>query len=97
MNKTEINKLLKEAKAKVEPGYIKIRFGYGAEFVFPYKAGITVVEAFEQAEEMDNSDYDNKAIVPIKTSPEIKILTRSAYVEMKMTHLLGLNTQEKTE
>lgn len=68
---------------------IHIKFGYSAEYVFPYDEGIQLMSMFKHAESVDTSDYAHPSIVPMKESPTIKIIAIEAYKEMKMTALIS--------
>jgi len=97
MNKNERDVAVKEAKAAMQPGYIQIEFGYSTKYIFTHAAGIQVIEAFAKAEEVDGSDYKHPAIIPIASGPTITVLPREKYINMKVTHLLGLNKDEDDE
>lgn len=69
---------------------VHIKFGYSAEYVFPYDEGIQLMSMFKHAESLDtSSDYDHPSIVPMKESPTIKIIAIEVYKEMKMTALIS--------
>lgn len=97
MQQDELALLKKQAEEKVQPGYIHIKFGYSHEYVVPHKAGIALLDAFAQAEYYDTDDYSHPVINGIKESPEVKLISRERYIELKVAHLLGLNKQEETE
>lgn len=68
---------------------VHIKFGYSAEYVFPYDEGIQLMSMFKHAESLDTSNFTHPSIVPMKESPAVKIIAIEVYKEMKMTALIS--------
>ena len=82
---TALTKKELEAAIKV---YAKVKFNYNCTYIMPYEEGIALMSHFAEAEEYDESDYNNHKIIPMKHSPELSILSRDEYTELKMKNLL---------
>jgi len=78
---------------KKKSNYIVITFEYGKTYVFPFEAGMQLIAAFENAEFVDRSDYQNHIIkdVSVESSIETKIMSQQEYLDYKMSGLLGVN------
>lgn len=72
---------------------VKITFGYSNKYIFPYDQGIALMGCFKNAEEWDSSDHNNPTIKPLESSPEMTIISKEHYQEMKMRELL-VGTEE---
>ena len=75
---------LKDA-AKV---YAKVRFSYNVSYIFPYEDGVALMTHFGNAEQYDDSEYDNHKITPMKASPELTLMSRDEYQKLKTVALL---------
>lgn len=89
----ELQALHDKAAIPLKDNYIAIRFRYGEEVVFPWKAGIEVLNAFKQAEEIEaDISYDMPRIKPHKQSYDMKIIAYDEYVRMKMLTLFKIQS-----
>jgi len=75
--------------------YLVISFGYDCNFCVPYKDGMTILAAFENAEHIKKFPYSEK-IEFENTTIELKqrIVTQTDYRKAKMNLLLGVNDEQ---
>lgn len=76
--------------------YAKVSFGYSTIYVLPYEEGIALMSHFREAEQLDSSSYDNLKIIPMDKGPELSIMSREEYTELKMKALLLEEPEETT-
>ena len=73
---------------KQEPNYAVISIGYN-NLVIPAKLVATLSPILEIAEELDDSDYYNKIITPIKQNKiKISYISSIDYKELKLNGIL---------
>ena len=68
--------------------HAKISFGYSSKYILPYEDGLALMKCFAHAETLTDSYNDNAAIVKLKDSPELSIISHEEYAEIKMRALL---------
>lgn len=100
LSAAEIKKLEKEAKEKAGPHFVLFKFGYHQTYVLPYEQGLMMMQALESYEVRDSTDYENPVIrssKPSDDSPEISLISKESYLQMKMAHLLGMHLPAEPE
>jgi hypothetical protein len=87
---------VKKVKA-VKPGenYLLIEFAYSGRFVFPYKDGLTVLAAMENAEKITEEYSAPKRIKPIlRDDFNSRILSHQEYLHYKIAALYNISPDE---
>jgi len=75
--------------------YLSIELAYNMSIILPYKEGIAVLAALENAEKVSMPSYGSPHIKFNNERFEIKteIVTQAFYREQKMAHLLGVTDE----
>lgn len=89
----DYKRALKEVKAD-KPGsnYLVINFRFGHQYIFPYKEGLSVLQAFEAAEELTSNYTDSiPSVTPLSLDTyTVNQLSAQDYHDFKIAQLLGV-------
>lgn len=89
----------KEAKKQVESwkpkdSYFIFTFGYNVHIVLPHKAGISLMESLNGAEQITDMYGDGK-IVPMESEKyQVRTMSHLEYQQYKIAALLGVSCKE---
>lgn len=96
MNIEEAKKMLQAVKPK--DNYLLVSLAYSNKFVFPYKEGMAVIEAFSKAEMLDEPYNAQHRIKPIeRIELEFRVLSADEYERIKIAAILGVSPKEILE
>ncbi len=75
---------------KKQENYSVVKFDWGKEYIFPYEAGIALMELFKLAEQLKDH-----TIIPIlyEQSPILSVMSQTEYLDKKMSHILGVEVK----
>jgi hypothetical protein len=84
-----------EASRKQPNNYLKIELSYNLYLLLPYKAGVTLIECLNHAEEYEYHYSDNPVISPLKQNQfKITPLSEEEYRNIKIANLMGVKLEE---
>jgi len=75
---------------KLNKNFISIKFDWGKEYVFPYEAGIALMELFEHAEQLKS---DRISPILSNQSPSLIVMSEKEYIDKKMSHILDMDIE----
>lgn len=76
------------------PTWIRVDISYSLKLILPYKEGMALLAALEQAEELEN-EYSKPAIKPVSyDSFTVKPISHEDYCLYKMASLMDLTFDE---
>ena len=96
MNSEKVLAAEKEVKArKPAENFMVISMGYSSKLVLPYKAGVALMAALENAEFFKDSWSDTCQIIPLeRDSISIGFLSIQEYQQIKIANLLGVSLKD---
>jgi hypothetical protein len=90
----ELKKLPKKLSEN-SPNYLIVKFGYDNRMLLPYKAGVALLQALEEAEQYCYSYDGNDKISPFnRENLEMQIMPSDDVRRIRMAQLIGCTARE---
>lgn len=87
-------KQIQASKKEAKPPYLRVRFGYDRNYVFPYKEGLSFIAALEHAEQLFDEYNRPSNIGELENQIEIFPFSNSEYLAYKISNLLQITVQD---